>query len=236
MKLQGMTALVTGAGRGIGRSIAERLAGEGAAVALNARTEGDLRDVQSAIDARGGRAVIARGDITDDEALRNVMKIVDRELGRIDILVNNAGIGQFAPVRDLSVDDFDAMWMLNMRALFQTTKLALERMERQESGAIVNISSLAGKNAFVGGAGYAATKWALIGFSRCLMLEVREKNIRVVTVCPGSVDTTFSGARNPDKAGKILTPDDVAEAVLVAVTLPSRAMISEIDIRPTNPK
>lgn len=236
MKLRGMTALVTGAGRGIGRSIAERLAGEGAAVALNARTEGDLRDVQSAIDARGGRAVIARGDITDDEALRNVMKIVDRELGRIDILVNNAGIGQFAPVRDLSVDDFDAMWMLNMRALFQTTKLALERMERQESGAIVNISSLAGKNAFVGGAGYAATKWALIGFSRCLMLEVREKNIRVVTVCPGSVDTTFSGARNPDKAGKILTPDDVAEAVLVAVTLPSRAMISEIDIRPTNPK
>jgi len=236
MKLQGMTALVTGAGRGIGRSIAERLAGEGAAVALNARTEGDLRDVQSAIDARGGRAVIARGDITDDEALRNVMKIVDRELGRIDILVNNAGIGQFAPVRDLSVDDFDAMWMLNMRALFQTTKLALERMERQESGAIVNISSLAGKNAFAGGAGYAATKWALIGFSRCLMLEVREKNIRVVTVCPGSVDTTFSGARNPDKAGKILTPDDVAEAVLVAVTLPSRAMISEIDIRPTNPK
>lgn len=236
MKLQGMTALVTGAGRGIGRSIAERLAGEGAAVALNARTEGDLRDVQSAIDARGGRAVIARGDLTHDEALRNVMKIVDRELGRIDILVNNAGIGQFAPVRDLSVDDFDAMWMLNMRALFQTTKLALERMERQESGAIVNISSLAGKNAFVGGAGYAATKWALIGFSRCLMLEVREKNIRVVTVCPGSVDTTFSGARNPDKAGKILTPDDVAEAVLVAVTLPSRAMISEIDIRPTNPK
>lgn len=236
MKLKARTALVTGAGRGIGRAIAERLAAEGAVVALNARTERDLREVQSSIGARGGKAVVARGDITDDQALKNVVEIVERELGRIDILVNNAGIGRFAPVRELSVDDFDAMWALNVRALFQTTKLVLERMERQESGVIVNVSSLAGKNAFIGGAGYAATKWALIGFSRCLMLEVREKNIRVITVCPGSVDTTFSGARNPDKAGKILAPDDVAEAVLAAVTLPSRAMLSEMDIRPTNPK
>ncbi len=110
-------------------------------------------------------------------------------------------------------------------------------MENQKSGTIVNISSLAGKNAFVNGAGYAATKWALMGFSKCLMLEEREYNIRVITVCPGSVDTSFSpleGKRG--NSDKILKPQDVADAVLTAVTLPENAMMSEIDLRPTNPK
>ncbi|MBI4418285.1 MAG: SDR family NAD(P)-dependent oxidoreductase, partial [Ignavibacteriales bacterium] len=210
MSLDGMVALVTGSGKGIGRAVAERFAHAGASIALNARTRRDLETVQSEIIARGGRAVIAQGDITNEESLGKVFEQVDREFGRLDILVNNAGIGRFAPVRDLRVDDFDAMWNLNIRALFQCTKLALERMERQASGTIVNVSSLAGRNAFIGGAGYAATKWALIGFSRCLMLEVREKNIRVIAVCPGSVDTTFSGERDPEKAGKILAADDVA--------------------------
>lgn len=236
MKLEGKVALVTGAGRGIGRAIALRLAEEGAAVVLNARTKRDLAQVQTAIEGRGGRAVIAAGDITDDAAVADVFDRCDKTYGRLDILVNNAGIGRFAPVRDLDVRDLDAMWSLNLRALFQCTKRALERMEPRKDGVIVNVSSLAGRNAFIGGAGYAATKWALIGFSRCLMLEVREQNIRVITVCPGSVDTDFSGDRDPAKAGKILAAEDVAEAVLTAVTLPARAMMSEIDLRPTNPR
>ena len=131
--------------------------------------------------------------------------------------------------------EIDAMWNVNLRALIQCTKAALVPMERQKSGAIVNIASLAGKNAFTGGAGYAATKWALLGFSKCLMLEEREFNIRVVTICPGSVDTGFS-PHDPAAAKKILAPEDVAATVVLALTMPDRAMVSEIDIRPTKPR
>ncbi len=235
MKLKGLVALVTGAGKGIGRAIALRLASEGAIVALNARTQADLEAVRSEILNLGGNALVVPADITDDTATGKIFGQIDREFGRLDILINNAGRGSFAPVRDLQVADLDAMWNLNVRALFQCTKYALIRMEKQGKGAIVNVASLAGRNAFVGGAGYAATKWALIGFSRCLMLEVREKNIRVVTVCPGSVDTEFSGGHDPVQATKILAPEDVAEATLAALTLHPRALMSEIDIRPTNP-
>ncbi len=236
MKLTGSVALVTGSGKGIGKAIAVQLAAEGATVVLNARTGSDLQAVQTKIRQAGGSAVVMRADITDDSAVQGLFDQIDREFGRLDILINNAGKGAFAPVRDLSVSDFDGMWELNMRALFQCTKLALPRMEKAGKGAIVNVASLAGRNAFIGGAGYAATKWALIGFSRCLMLEVREKNIRVVTVCPGSVDTGFSGGHEPGKAAKILAPEDVAEAVMAALLMPTRALISEIDIRPTNPR
>src|SRR5207245_11589947 len=113
------------------------------------------------------------------------------EFGRIDILINNAGVGSFAKVAETAVRDFDEMWGTNMRGVFLCTKAVLPSMTRQKSGDIANISSLAGRNAFVGGGAYAATKWALIGFSRWLLLEARENNIRVVTTCPGSVDTGF---------------------------------------------
>jgi NADP-dependent 3-hydroxy acid dehydrogenase YdfG len=137
----------------------------------------------------------------------------------------------------MNVADFDAMWHLNVRGLVLCTQQALRLMESQRDGVIVNISSLAGKNAVVNGAGYAATKWALMGFAKCLMLEERQYNIRVITICPGSVDTTFSDHDSePIRAGKILSPQDVAETVLSAITAHPRAMVSEIDIRPTNPK
>ncbi|HLA69203.1 MAG TPA: SDR family NAD(P)-dependent oxidoreductase [Bacteroidota bacterium] len=235
MKLEGTIALVTGAGRGIGRAIAISLSAEGALVVLNSRSGKELDAVRREIEERGGKAETAEADITDDAAAERVFRDITERHGRIDILVNNAGIGRFAPVRSLTMNDLDEMWRLNVRAVVHCTKLAIQAMERDKRGVIVNISSLAGKNAFVGGAGYASTKWALLGFSRCLMLEERDHNIRVVTISPGSVDTTFSPQRDPDKAQRILSPQDVADTVLLAVTMPDRAMISEIDIRPTRP-
>ncbi len=235
MKLSGSVAVVTGAGRGIGKAIAVSLAGEGAHVILVSRSGKELDAVQRGIEKGGGSAEVAEADITDDAAAANVFEHTAKRHGRIDILVNNAGIGRFAPIRSLTMRDLDDMWNLNVRALVHCTKLALPIMEKNKRGVIVNISSLAGKNAFVGGGGYAATKWALLGVSRCLMLEEREYNIRVVTVCPGSVDTTFNDNRDPEKGKRILSPQDVAEAVLLAVTMPERAMVSEIDIRPTKP-
>lgn len=235
MKLANQVALVTGAGRGIGKAISESLAAEGATVVLASRTKSELESLGRAIEAKGGKAAVSVVDVTDDRQVARLFETIDREFGRLDILVNNAGRGFFAPVRELPVQELDSMWNLNLRAVFVCTQHAVRRMEKQESGIIVQISSLAGKNAFVGGSGYAATKWALIGFSRSLMLEVRKHNIRVVTVCPGSVDTSFSPHVH-ENSDKILSPEDVADAVLAAVLISPRAMVSEIDIRPTNPQ
>lgn len=236
MKLQGTITLVTGAGRGIGKAIATTLAAEGSTVVLVARTPSELESVRTEIERRGGKAVSLPADITKPGQVHAVFDSVSKQFGRLDILVNNAGIGRFAPVRELSLSDFDAMWNVNMRGLFLCTQRAVNMMEARKSGVIVNISSLAGKSAFVNGAGYAATKWALMGFAKCLMLEVREHNIRVITICPGSVDTTFSHPQDPSRAGKLIDPQDVADALLAAVTIPARSMVSEMDIRPTNPK
>lgn len=236
MKLENSVALVTGAGRGIGKAIALTLANEGATVILTARTKSELEAVKSEIVSKGGKAFAIQADITNDNDVRRLFDEALSQTQQIDILVNNAGMGIFKPVKELTAPDFDAMWNLNMRALFLCTQRAVKIMEKQKGGVIVNVSSLAGKNAFLGGAGYAATKWALMGFSKCLMLEVREHNIRVITICPGSVDTSFSHPHDPSKAEKILQPQDVADTLLAAITLPERAMVSEIDIRPTNPK
>jgi 3-oxoacyl-[acyl-carrier protein] reductase len=236
MKLTETVALVTGASRGIGKAIAATLAAQGASVMLVARTKSELEAVRAEIESRGGKAVVAPADLTEPEQVRMLFETIAQHFGRLDILVNNAGIGKFAPVKDFALSDFDAMWNLNVRAPFLCTQEAVRLMEAQRSGVIVNISSLAGKNAFVNGAGYAATKWALMGFSKCLMLEVRKHNIRVITVCPGSVDTTFAPPRDPSKTNSLIHPQDVADTVLAAITIPARSMVSEIDIRPTNPQ
>jgi 3-oxoacyl-[acyl-carrier protein] reductase len=237
MKLNGQIAVVTGASRGIGRAVAFALASEGATVILAARTASDLKAAVKAIEKAGGKAEAVIADCAQEGDIARLFSNVKSTYGRLDILVNNAGIGRFAPVRQLQMQDLDDMWNLNLRGVVLCTQHALKSMEEQKSGTIVNIDSLAGKNAFVNGGGYAATKWALLGFSRCLMLEVREFNIRVVTICPGSVETAFS-PRTTDAAKQdwILQPEDVASAVIGAVTMPGRAMVSEIDIRPTPPR
>lgn len=237
MNLTGAITLITGAGRGIGKTLALTLARNGAEVVVTARTKSELERVQREIRSEGGKAHAVEGDLTNDRDVDRVFRFVRETFGRLDILVNNAGIGRFAPIKDLPVRDFDAMWSLNMRALFLCTQQAIPLMIPQRQGAIVNIASLAGKNAFIGGGGYSATKWALLGFSKTLMLEVREHAIRVVTICPGSVDTTFTSSANDlARSEKIIHPQDIADTLVTVLTLPDRTMVSEIDIRPTNPK
>ncbi|MCU0411589.1 MAG: SDR family oxidoreductase, partial [Bacteroidetes bacterium] len=201
MRLKEHVAVVTGASRGIGRSTALALGREGATVVLAARTDADLKAVALEVEQVGGSADIAVADLTNEADIKRLFDRVRERHKRLDILVNNAGIGRFAPVRQLTLDDLDEMWKLNVRGVFLCTQAALPIMEPQNSGVIVNIASLAGKNAFVNGAGYAATKWALRGFSQCLMLEERQFNIRVITICPGSVETSFS-PRTVDPAKK----------------------------------
>lgn len=232
-RLEGQVAIVTGGGRGIGKAIALALAQEGAKIAIAARTKSELEAVANQIHSAGGTAIAIKVDLTNDDHVRSLVDATLKQFGRIDILVNNAGTGVFKRFLEMEAAEFDEMWRLNMRAPFVVTKLVLPQMIRQKGGAIVNIASLAGKNSFVNGTGYAATKWALRGWASSLMLEVREHNIRVITIFPGSVDTTFSsmGKRGPT----ITQPEDVAAAVVFAVTAPQRSMFSEIDVRPTKP-
>jgi len=237
MTLSGKTAIVTGSGRGIGRAVALALAREGASIVLTARTMDEITAVAAEISGAGGRALPVRADLRNETEIRSVVTASTKEFGGINILVNNAGLGYFSKVGEMDTAHFDEMWQVNMRAVFLLTREALPMMIKVGGGDIVNISSLAGRNAFVGGAGYSATKWGLIGFSRSLMLEVRDKNIRVITLCPGSVDTQFAGpSGHGPRPGVIPSAENIATVVIDAVRLPRHVMVSEIDIRPTNPK
>jgi len=233
--LTNKTAIVTGASRGIGKAIALSLANAGVKIVLAARHQDDLESAEKEICKIGGQCLAVQADVAEEDHVEHLIKKTTDAFGTVDILVNNAGYGIFSKVVDTSVKDFDGMMNVNLRGVFLCCRMVLPTMIRQKSGAIINIASLAGKNSFIGGATYSATKWGLLGFSRSLMLEVRDFNIRVVAICPGSVNTSFSD--HSKDSDKIIQPQDVADTVLFALSMPGRSNVSEIDIRPTiNPK
>jgi len=233
--LNNKTAIVTGASRGIGKAIALSLAKAGVKVVLAARQQTDLESAKTEILKNGGQCIAVQTDVAKEADIDHLIEKTTDAFGTVDILVNNAGFGIFSKVAATSAKDFDGMMNVNLRGVFLCCRGVLPTMIRQKGGAIINIASLAGKNSFVGGATYSATKWGLLGFSRSLMLEVRDYNIRVVAICPGSVNTSFSDHSKDSE--KIIQPQDVADTVLFALTMPARSNVSEIDIRPTiNPK
>ena len=232
-QLEDQVAIVTGASKGIGKAIAYALCGAGAKVALAARSKRDLKSAEEELRVQKFEVMAVPTDITDVGAVKSLVETTVKKFGKVDILVNNAGIGTFAKVEEMAIEEFDAMWNVNVRGVILATKAVLPTMISARSGKIVNIASLAGKNWLKGGAGYAATKWALRGFSGSLMLEVRDRNIKVMTVFPGSVNTEFSSTTSGRP--HIPQPEDVASAVVFALTSPQRALFSEIDLRPTTP-
>lgn len=234
MKLKEKVALITGASKGIGRAIASAFAAEGCRVAMMARSAAALDEAARHMGGGGTDVMALPGDVSKEGDVYRVVQETVGRFGRLDMLVNNAGVGFFKKVEEMTVEEFDTMWAVNMRGVFLCTRAALPHMFKQGEGEIVNIASLAGKNSLAGGAGYAATKWALRAFASSLMLEVRDRGVRVITIFPGSVDTTFS-SRGP-RGTNITQPQDVAEAVVFAVTAPRRAMFSEIDVRPSIPR
>ena len=237
MDLAGKTCVITGATQGIGRALITELAGRKAQVAFCARTEASVTETVEALRRAGNRVLGMVADVSDETGVTAFSERVHAEFGPADIVVNNAGIGYFAELQSLSIDRFDEMFRINVRGVFLVTRAFLPDMIQRRQGTIVNIASLAGKNGFVGGTGYAATKHAVLGFSRSLMLEVRRHNVRVVSICPGSVDTPFfekAGQRlsNPDR---VLSPEDVARLVIAALEVSEQALVSELEVRPTDP-
>ena len=230
--LLGKTALITGASRGIGLAIARRLGQMGCRVSLCARNESGLQAVVNKLRSEGAEVLGMRADVTSARDVAALFENTRKRLGEIGILVNNAGIGVFAPAHELSEEDWDRVMKTNLKGAFLCSKAAAPEMIRRRSGHIVNIASLAGKNAFAGGGLYCASKWGLLGFTYCLAEDLRGYGIRVSAVCPGTVATEFSPHSGKESA-KMLQPEDVAHAVAMILTAAPQSFISEVLLRPT---
>ena len=231
------TALVTGATHGIGRATAFSLGRAGYRVGVCARTESKVAVLVEELRAAGIEATGRAGDVSQPDDVAAIVEHVSTALGEVGALVNNAGVLIARPIAELTLEDWDVTMATNLRSLFLMTRAVLPPMRAKGRGDIVNVASLAGRNGFVGGTAYTASKHAVLGFARSLMLELRKEGIRVVTICPGSVDTGMLRDQpllksDPDR---ILRPEDVAESILHTLRLPIRALVSEVDLRPTNP-
>jgi 3-oxoacyl-[acyl-carrier protein] reductase len=229
--------LVTGGTRGIGRAIAKMLLLEGAAVAICGQCQESVdRAVAELAAETAGKVKGKVADVRNHEQVGELFRFVDAELGRIDVLVNNAGIGIFRHVRELSLDEWKRTMETNLYGAFYCSREALFRFATGSEGYIVNISSMAGANAFAGGAAYNASKFGLTGFSEALMQDVRSENVRVSTIMPGSVATEFSGRAPGDGSNWKIWPEDVANIVRLLLQMPARTIVSRIEVRPARPK
>ncbi len=237
-QLDGRVAIVTGGSRGIGFAIAHALLARGARVTITGRDGEALANAANALDA-GDRVLTFASDVAElEEVQQLVQRTVDR-WGGLDILVNNAGIGVFSPIADMTPQMWNAVIDTNLTGVYHCCHSAIPHLRKRGGGWIINISSLAGKNAFSGGAAYCASKAALNSFSEVLMQELRYDGIRVSYIMPGSVDTEFAGPGRPDDRSNSnwkIRADDVAQVVVDLLEMPGRTLPSRIEMRPSQPK
>jgi NAD(P)-dependent dehydrogenase (short-subunit alcohol dehydrogenase family) len=230
--LQGKIAVVTGGNRGIGRGIAEALAKSGMVVALTSR---DAKTAAKAATEIGSGARGYACDVRQHKQVAAMFAAVEQDLGGVDVLVNNAGVGVFGKVAEMSLEDWHAVIETNVNGVFYCTREALPRMKKRGGGYVINVSSLAGRNAFPGASAYCASKHAVNGFSEVLFQEVRDDGIRVTYLMPGSVATDF-GRGSTAKKDWALQPEDVGEMVVDLLLTHPRAMHSRVEMRPSRPQ
>lgn len=240
--IAGKVAVVTGGTRGIGLAIATRLLDEGARVAICGTRQKTVDDAVSALSARGevcGQMVFGQvADIAKPDHVKRLIAAVMERFGRIDILVNNAGVAAFRSTASLPPEDWEKMIGLNLSGVYYCCHEVLPIFLAAGGGDVINIGSLAGKNAFAGGAGYNASKFGLIGLSEAMMLDHRDNGVRVSCIMPGSVDTQFGGVSGSGAASKgdwKIAPSDIADVVANLLIMPRRTTISRVEIRPSRP-
>jgi 3-oxoacyl-[acyl-carrier protein] reductase len=229
--LTGSAALVTGGSRGIGRAIALRLAQLGARVAICGRNQSALDETLGAIRDLGVSAHAQTADVSDARQVAELIAATESVIGPISILVNNAGVGLFGPVQEQSEAHWDTVLDTNLKSVFLVSHAVAPGMIRRNAGDIINVSSLAGLNAFAGGALYCASKWGLQGLTACMAEDLRAHGVRVSVVCPGSVATEFGG-KTAEQKPNALRAEDVAHAVETIVTQAPNSFISQLQIRP----
>lgn len=234
MRLKDQVAIVTGAGRGIGRAVALAFCRGGASVALAARTASELDAVAAEIKSRAsGRALAVPTDVTREESVAALVEKVLVEFKKVDILVTAAGVAAFAPLVDTKPEDWDRMMAVNLRGVFLMCRAVLPSMMRQRRGTIINIVSVAAKRTIPGGAGYAASKHAVLGLTQVLAEEIRPHGVRVGALSPGAVDTAlWDAVPNPPDRARMLRPEDVAEAALLMASLPPGASLEDLTLLP----
>lgn len=229
--------LVTGATRGIGRAIAKMLLQEGAQVAICGREQHAVdQAVTELYSETGGKVAGKAADVRKHEDIAELFRFVDTNFGGLDVLVNNAGVGVFRSVSDLSVEEWQHTLETNLSGVFYCCREAFPRFQIRGGGYIVNISSLAGKNPFAGGAAYNASKFGLNGFTEAMMLDKRNDNVRVSYIMPGSVATEFSGHGTDSGTDWKIHPEDIAEIVQSLIRMPERTLISRVEVRPSRPR
>jgi NADP-dependent 3-hydroxy acid dehydrogenase YdfG len=242
-RLDDRVALVTGASSGIGEATAEALAAEGASLALAARREDELTDLADRLASEGVETLVVPTDVTDEEQVESMIETTTEELGRLDIIINNAGVMLLEPVIEADRANFRQMVEVNLLGLMNATHAALPIMEDQGTGHIVNISSVAGRQASANGSGYNATKFGVNGFTEALRQEVNNDGIRTTLIEPGIVDTELQDHIPDDDAQQSveewvkemapLTGEDIARSIRYAVTQPQHVSVNELLIRPT---
>ena len=240
LNLKGKTALVTGGARGIGRAIAERLGAAGASVAICALHAESVREGVNQIRSRigagpgetGAKIAGRQADVSERDSVARLFEWLDGQFGGLDILVNNAGLGIFKDLGALEPNEWRAVVGTNLDGAYYCIHEALPRLRKRGGGWIVNIASLAGKNAFAGGAAYNASKFGLCGLSEAVMLDHRYEEVRVTTILPGSVSTEFGHGGGAEWK---IAPEDVADAVAMVLSMPARTLISHVEMRPSKP-
>ncbi|HET9923733.1 MAG TPA: SDR family oxidoreductase [Methylomirabilota bacterium] len=233
MKLAGQVAVVTGAGRGIGRAVAATLAREGAAVALAARSTAELEAVAREIERAGGRALTMPTDVRHEGAVEALARRVLGEWQRVDVLVNAAGVATFAPVTDSKLDDWDQMLAVNLRGAVLCCRAILPAMTARHRGTIINVGSVVTSRSLTGSAAYTASKYGLLGFSRVLAEEMRPHGVRVGVLSAGATATSLWDAMPAAPAReRMLRADQVAEAALLMAALDPNATLEELTLLP----
>lgn len=236
--LEGKRAIVTGASKGIGFAVAGALLSAGANVVICGRNESHLQEALERLrkSAQRGKVAAETADVSQAEEVSRLFELADEELGGLDILVNNAGVGLFRAVGELTLEQWDQVIGTNLSGAFYCSREAIHRFGRSRGGSIINISSLAGRNPFAGGAAYNASKFGLNALSEATMLDHRYDNVRVSYVMPGSVDTEFSGESTKERSEWKIAPEDIAEIVLSILRMPERTLISRVEVRPSRPQ
>ena len=234
--LSGKTALITGGSKGIGYSVAEAMIKEGMNAVVTSRSEKEVKEAAERLgDAGSGKALGLQCDVRDLAQQKDIVQQITDEFGSLDILIANAGVGNFAPIDEMTPDQWQDVIDINLTGVFNSVKASVEDLKKSK-GFIITIASLAGTNFFAQGAAYNASKFGLVGMTQAMMLDLRKYDIKVSTIMPGSVATYFNDHTPSEEDAWKIQPEDIAEMVMYLLHTPTRTLPSKIEVRPSRPK